>query len=327
MGRFSEFSALCRRFCVAILLIGASAATSASESSLSIIVPYPAGGGADALARQVAPLLASVLRRPVVVENVSGAGARIGHQQLMQARPDGSKLLLTNSDLTLNQALRKSPPWDIERDFSHIAMIGTSGLVYMVNAKVPVTSMREFIEYARQRAAQGRPISYGSGGIGSILHVPTIELATAYGLNMPHVPYRGAAPLVQDLSAGVIEFGLINPANVVGREDKVRALAITGERRHPIIPNVPTMAEAGFPDVSSVSFASIVGPAGMSPELMKSFALAFEKVAASPQFKQSMISAGIEPHFVAGPALLPIIQADLRKWQELGRVAKISLDD
>lgn len=299
----------------------------ADDRPITIIVPYPAGGGSDTVARSMGRLLSPVLGQPVAVENISGAGARIGFQTLMRAAPDGLRLLLATSDLTINQALRNPPPWNIDRDFSYLAVVGTAGLVYMVNNNVPAKNMLEFVEYARKRAKDGKPVNYGSGGVGSILHLPTLELAAKHNLEMTHIPYRGAAPLVPALGSGEVELGVVNPVNAVGHEGRMRALAITGPRRHPMLPNVPTMAEAGFPDVSSTSFIAVIGPAKMPADVAARLVAALEKVAATDDFKKSMTAAGIEPGWVAGPALFPYIAADLNKWRDLSVKSGVTLQD
>ncbi len=305
----------------------ATFAATADDRPITIIVPYPAGGGSDTMARNLGRLLSPVLNQPIVVENITGAGGRIAHQTLMRAPPDGLKLLLTTSDITINQALRKIPPWNIERDFTHIANLGMAPIVYVESTTVPATNMLEFIAYARAQAAKGTPVAYGSGGIGSILHLPTLELAAKYKLEMSHIPYRGAVPLIQDLSAGTIVFGVVNPVQAVGREDKIRALAVTGNKRHPMIPNVPTTTEAGVPELNTMSIAEIVGPAKMSPAVTERLIAALKQVAMTDAFKTSMLASGIVPGWASGPELQRILDDDLKKWQELSRVSGVTLED
>lgn len=299
----------------------------ADERPITIIVPYPAGGGTDTIARNLARLLAPVLNQSIIVENITGAGSRIAHQALMKAPPDGLKLLLDSSDMTINPALRKNPPWDIDKDFTHIALIGNAPIVYVASTKVPATSMREFIDYARQEAKKGTPVNYGSGGIGSILHLPTLELAAKYHLEMTHVPYRGAVPLVQDLSGGMIEFGVVNPVNAMGRDNKIRALAVTGSKRHPLIPQVPTTAEAGVPDLNTVSIVEVVGPAKMPPAVVARLTEGLQKVVGTADFTTAMQQAGIEPAWATGPQLRQILEDDLKKWQALSRTSGVTLED
>ena len=313
---------------IAALTFGLFAASVSAEGRpITIIVPYPAGGGTDTIARNLGRLLQPVLDQPILIENITGAGSRIAHQTLMRAPPDGHKLLLTTSDLSINQALRKSPPWNIDKDFTHIANLGDAAIVYVVNAKVPVKDMREFLAYAKQQASKGTPVNYGSGGIGSILHLPTLELAAKHKLEMTHVPYRGAVPLVQDLSGGVIEFGVVNPVNAIGRDGTIRALAITGANRHPMIPSVPTMTESGFPDVNTTSLVELIGPAKMPAEVTKRLQGALQKVVTTEAFRSAMLSAGIEPGWAIDDELQRLLRSDLKKWEELARTSGVALED
>jgi tripartite-type tricarboxylate transporter receptor subunit TctC len=315
------------RFFAAAVIGLSSLAAVADDRAITIIVPYPAGGGTDTVARNLGRLLQPELNQSIVVENITGAGSRIATQNLMRSAPDGLRLLLSASDITINQALRKSPPWNIDKDFTHIAIIGNAPIVYVSSTKVPAANLREFVDYARQQAGKGTPLNYGSGGIGSILHLPTLELAAKYKLEMTHIPYRGAVPLVQDLSAGLIEFGVVNPVNAVGRDDKIRALAITGSKRHPMIPNVPTTTEAGFPDLNTTSFVEIIGPAKMPQATVDRLVAALKKVSATEAFRTAMLNGGIDPGWAVGADLQKVLQDDLKKWQDLSRVTGVALED
>ena len=317
---------------VSLFLLGGPAARAQAQPAIqggkpiTLVAGYPAGGGTDTLARHLAQRLQPLLNQPVVVENITGAGTRIATQTLMRSPPDGLKLMMATSDITINQALRKAPPWNIDRDFTHIAIVANAPLVYVVNANVPVTTLKEFVDYARSRE-KDKPVNFGSGGIGSVLHLPAAELAAKRKFTMVHIPYRGAAPMSQDLMSGQLEFGVVNPVQVAGREDKIRALALTGVNRHPLIPQVPTTAEAGFPDVSSTSFAEILGPANMPPEIVARIVRALAAAVATDEYKKDMVASGVEPLFITGAALRRYLEADLKKWQDLGTQQQIVLED
>ena len=303
---------------------GPASAQEFPAAPIKIVVGYPAGGSTDSVARVLAQGLQERLGKTVIVDNRPGASTQIAGEAVMRAAPDGYTLHMAASDLTILPSVRKRAPWNPATDFTPIARIATAGLVYSVKNKLPVNSLGEFVALAK---AQPGTVTYGSGGTGSILHLTGEQLRSRAGVDLVHVPYRGGAPIVQGLMSGEIDMGVLGPIDVASRMDKVRAIAQTGATRHPLLPQVPTAAEAGFPQISAISMFTLVGPANLPrpvvDRLVREIAALFER----PDFQQRVVAAGSEPAFLAGPALERFLADDLKNWRDVARASKILLDE
>lgn len=294
------------------------------SAPIKIVVGYPAGGSTDSVARVLAQGLQERLGKSVIVENRPGASTQIAGEAVMRAAPDGYTLQMAASDLTILPSIRKRPPWNPMKDFTAIARIATTGLVYTVKEKLPVRSLGEFVTHVK---AHPGTVTYGSGGTGSILHLTGEQLRSRAGADLVHVPYRGGAPIVQDLMSGQIDMGVLGPIDVASRMDKVRAIAQTGPTRHPLLPQVPTAAEAGFPQISAISMFTLVGPANLPRPVVELLVREISALLERPDFQQRVIAAGSEPAFLAGAGLDRFLAEDLRNWGDVARASKISLDE
>jgi tripartite-type tricarboxylate transporter receptor subunit TctC len=202
-------------------------------------------------------------------------------------------------------------------------MIATSPFVYTVGSKVPVSTLKDFIDLAKSKPGGLR---YGSAGTGSVLHLVGEMLKVDAGIDVIHVPYRGGAPIVQDLMANQIEMGVIGPVDVSSRMDTLKPLAQTGGTRHASIPSVPTTAEAGSPNLNISTMFILVGPAGMPQEIVDRLNKAITAVAGSADFRRRMEAVGSEINVLTGPALVKHLADDLKRWKDVAQSAGISLD-
>ena len=230
---------------------------------MTLVVPYPAGGGLDALARQLGQKLADRLGKPVVIENRTGAGTVIGAASVAKAAPDGYTSCSTSTPFAITVTLNKSLPYDPAKDFAPIALVSNAPFMLLVHPSRPMHSVGDLIKLAKEKPGQ---LSYGSAGPGSPQHLSFELLKTMTGIDLVHVPHRGDAPALTNLVAGHIPtmFGEPTPILPVLKDGRVRALGVSSATRLPIAPEIPTVAEAGVPGFDFTSWQMIVARPGRS---------------------------------------------------------------
>jgi tripartite-type tricarboxylate transporter receptor subunit TctC len=277
----------------AALLMGVSSLAQAQTSpaqdypnrAVTLVVPYPAGGGLDALARMLGQKLAERLGKPVVIENRTGAGTVIGAASVAKAAPDGYTIMLgTSTPFAITATLNKSLPYDPAKDFAPIALVSNAPFLLLVHPSQPVHSVADLVALAKAKPGQ---LSYGSAGPGSPQNLSFELLKTLTGINIVHVPYRGDGPALTDLVAGHIPtmFGEPTPILPLLKDGKVRALGVSSASRLPIAPDVPTIAEAGVPGFDLTSWQMIVAPAGTPQEIVDKLHVEVKKVLELPEVK------------------------------------------
>ena len=277
----------------AALLMGVSSPAQAQTSpaqdypnrAVTLVVPYPAGGGLDALARMLGQKLAERLGKPVVIENRTGAGTVIGAASVAKAAPDGYTIMLgTSTPFAITATLNKSLPYDPAKDFAPIALVSNAPFLLLVHPSQPVHSVADLVALAKAKPGQ---LSYGSAGPGSPQNLSFELLKTLTGINIVHVPYRGDGPALTDLVAGHIPtmFGEPTPILPLLKDGKVRALGVSSASRLPIAPDVPTIAEAGVPGFDLTSWQMIVAPAGTPQEIVDKLHVEVKKVLELPEVK------------------------------------------
>ena len=253
--------------------------------AVTLVVPYPAGGGLDALARVLGQKLADRLGKPVVVENRTGAGTVIGAASVAKAAPDGYTIMLgTSTPFAITATLNKSLPYDPAKDFAPIALVSNAPFLLLVHPSQPVHSVADLTALAKSKPGQ---LSYGSAGPGSPQNLSFELLKTMTGINVVHVPYRGDGPALTDLVAGHIPtmFGEPTPILPLLKDGKVRALGVSSASRLPIAPDIPTLAEAGVPGFDLTSWQMIVAPAGTPKEIVDKLHEEVKAVLALPEIK------------------------------------------
>lgn len=285
--------------------------------SITMIVPSPAGGGADYIARLIGNALSKSIGQTVVVQNVGGANGNIGTGEVARAAPDGYTLLLTNSgNHVTNPALYPSLRWDPERDFAPVAMVFSAPFVLVSNTKAPFTSLTEMVAYAKDHPGR---LNYASPGIGSGNHIGVEHLSQLTGISMTHVPYRGAAPAVTDLVSGSVDLFSSTPQAVIPilGNANIRGLAISSKSRHPLLPNVPTAAEAGVPEWLEEAWYAVYAPANTPQPVVEKLAASIAGIVASADFQTRAVQSGGTAIF-QGPAQLAIsTQRDRKFWSAL----------
>jgi len=257
------------RAALAALLVAATGLAHAAfpEKPIRVVIGFPAGGPLDQHARLLTERLQAVLGQPIVIDYKSGAGGTVGAQDVMKAPPDGYTLMLANTGvMVINPALYGKLPYSTLRDFTPIARTAMQPLALLVNPKLPVNNLKEFVDYARARPGQ---VNYGSAGNGGISYLVPEMFKTATGVFMVHIPYRGSAPAFTDLMAGQVQFMAesIPQAANYHRQGKVRALAVTSRERNLALPEVPTVMESGINGFEVVGFYGFLAPAQAATNL------------------------------------------------------------
>ena len=293
--------------------------------TIRLIVPFPPGAGTDTVARFVAQKLGQAMNATIIVDNRTGAGGAIGAAEAARAEPDGYTLLFVAGPFTTVAAASKNPGYDPVKQFVPAASIATTPLVFVVNPAVPADSMREFIALAKREPGK---LNYGSAGTGSINHLALELLNARAGIDIVHVPYKGIAPATLDLISGQIQAmtGTVSATLPYIAEKKVKALAVTGARRAPLLPNVPSWQEAGVPNADVINYWGIVAPAGTPREIIAKLNAEVNRVLAQQDVRERLEREGAE--IVAGPPerLGTIIEADLASWKKLIADAKLQLE-
>lgn len=291
---------------------------------VKIIVPTTAGGTTDAVARSVANELSARIGQPVVIDNRPGAGAQIGIDATIKSAPDGYTLLVSSNSIL--PVLKKVPPYDPAKDLSPITMIAISPIVYVVNSKYPPSTLAEFLAIAK---AKPDGVRYGSAGLGSALHLSVEMLSAVTGIQMLHVPYKGGTPMMTAIVAGDIEMVPTSPdfARRYMDSKQLKSLAQTGKTRQALLPEVPTTAELGIPDVDVLSWFALFGPGKLPADIANRLAAEIAVVVDMPAVKQRIAVVGADPSPSTPAAFTRYVDEENRKWAKIVRNAKVPLQD
>jgi tripartite-type tricarboxylate transporter receptor subunit TctC len=292
---------------------------------IRLVVPFPPGAGTDTVARLVAQRLGESIKGTIVVDNRTGAGGAIGAAEVAKSDADGYTLLFVAGPFTTVAAASKNAGYDPVKQFAPVAPIATSPLVFVVNPAVPAHSMREFIALAKREPGK---LNYGSAGPASINHL-TLELFNARaGTDVVHVPYKGIAPATLDLLSGQIQAmtGTVSATLPYIADRRVRALAVTGGRRAPLLPDVPSWQEEGVPNADVINYWGIVAPAGTPPEIITKLNVEVNRVLAQPEVRARLEREGADLIPGAPEKLGALIATDLATWKKLIADAKLMLD-
>ena len=260
---------------------------------VSLIVPFPAGGPSDVLARRYAQAMGAALNASVVVDNVGGAGGTIGTARAARAAPDGYTLVFgTIGTHAANLALYRNPGYDPQRDFEPVALLGTAPLVLVARQALPVKDFREFVAYARANTAR---LSYGSAGAGSISHMGCLLLMAEMGTDIVHVPYKGVAPAMNDLLGGQIDFMCDQTTTVLPqlKGGRIKALAVLTRESAAVLPDVPTAARNGYPNLNASAWNGLFAPKGTPPAVIQKLEAAVNTALADAEFRKALEEVGI----------------------------------
>jgi tripartite-type tricarboxylate transporter receptor subunit TctC len=300
-------------------------APSYPSKPIRLVVPFPPGAGTDTVARYVAQKLGESMKATIVVDNRTGAGGAIGAVEVAKSDPDGYTLLFVAGPFTTVAAASKNASYDPVKQFAPVAPIATSPLVFVVNPAVPANTMREFIALAKREPGK---LNYGSAGPASINHLALELLNARAGTVIVHVPYKGIAPATLDLISGQIQAmtGTVSATLPYIAEKKVKALAVTGARRSPLLPDVPSWQEEGVPNADVINYWGIVAPLGTPQDVIAKLNREVNRVLAERDVRARLEREGAELIPGTSEKLGTLIETDLASWKKLIVDAKLSLE-
>jgi len=321
-----------RRFAACITAVVAMVATHARAGDypthpIKMVVPYAAGGPTDLLGRLVADFLSKDLKQTVIVENKAGAQGAIGAEMVARAEPDGYTLFTAAASIiVLNPLLYKKLPYDPAKDFRMLALVTDGPLVMEINPSVPARTVAEFVAYARQNPGK---LNFGSAGTGGTVHLAGEMFKQITGIEMTHVPYKGAGPALADLLAGNIQvmFDSLGTALPPVRSGSLRALGVSSEQRSPDLPDVPTIAESGYPGYHVSGWFGIAAPATLPDDVAAKISASLDRALSDDAFRAQLEKIGF-PVFRArsAAAIKEFIDADRARWSAVIKAQNISLD-
>jgi tripartite-type tricarboxylate transporter receptor subunit TctC len=291
-----------------------------------IVVPWPPGGLVDIAGRVVGDRLQAALGQPVLIENKPGAGGIIGAEQVAKAAPDGYTIALTTSALNMNAALRAKLPFDVSRDFEPVAAVAYAPAILVVHPSLGVKSVQELVALAKARPGK---LSYASAGPGTPAHLLAELFKSMLGLDIVHVPYKGAPPAMTDQIAGRIDFHFANAAVALPQMNagKVRALAVTSAKRFAAAPDVPTMAEAGVPNFEADQWIGYLAPRGTPPAVIERLRVEVNKALLAEDVRAVLVKNGMSPADSASTReFAAYLKQDLAKWSGVVKSANIQPD-
>jgi tripartite-type tricarboxylate transporter receptor subunit TctC len=310
----------------AALLCGAAHAQAWPAKPVHIVVPFAPGGTADTLGRLVAQKLTESLKENFVIENRGGAGGVVGSEQVAKSAPDGYTLVVSGvASHCIAPALSKNFPFDPLRDFTHIALFGGPPGVLVVNPALPAQDLKQFIAYARANPGK---LAYGSPGNGTQGHLIAEQLKQVTGIDMTHVPYKGASLAVADLIAGhvMIASTTLTTASVQIHAGKARGLAVSSSKRVPDFPEVPTFAELGYPELTASIWFSLSGPAGLPPEIVGRLNAEVRRALQLPDVRERLRPEGIEAGDLDPQQFTAFVAAELKRWGPIVRASGATAD-
>lgn len=289
------------------------------------IVPYPAGGGTDAMARALAEAMQPALGQPLIIDNRPGAATNIAAVNLIQSKPDGYTLMQAeNAALLFNEHLFSKLPYSPEKDFSYIGAIGRIPVALAVHPSFPAHNLKEFLAYVKEKA----PVDYASPGVGSPHHMAMELLSQQIHVPFNHVAYKGAAPAMQDLLGGHIQVMMIDLASGLQhiKSGKIRALAIALPQRARSLPDVPTFAELGLGEVNAFAFHGLVGPAGMPPDVVNRLNTELNKALKDPKVTKLFADFAFEAQPGSPSDFRQSARSESARWGRVIKATDIKLD-
>ena len=290
-----------------------------------IVVPFPPGGGTDVVARTVAPKMQEILGQTVLVENRAGAGGNIGTEYVAKSPADGYTLVVASAATAINHTLAKNPGWDLNRDFAPVVLLVLNQSLLAAHPSVPVSNVRELIALAKAKPGQ---VTFASYGNGSSAHLIGELFKMMAGVDMLHVPYKGAAPAVNDLLGGQVNILFADVAAILPhvKAGKVKALGIGSAKRFSGLPDVPTIAEAGVPGFEGGGFLGLVAPAGTPHDVVNTLNAAALKSLAAPEVNERLNALASPPVGESPEYFAKFLRGEIDKWARVIRAGNIKPD-
>jgi tripartite-type tricarboxylate transporter receptor subunit TctC len=312
--------------CAFALVSASSFAQSWPAKSIKLVVPFSAGGSTDTVARIIAEKLTARLGQPVIVENRAGAGGSVGSDVVAKSAPDGYSMLVgTSSTMAILPYLYRKPPYDANKDFAPVVLLGTADIMVVVNAQVPVRTIPQLLAYAKANPGK---LTYASGGNGSISHLLGEYFKSMAGVDLLHVPYKGDAQMVTDLIGGQVNmaFGTAVAFLPHVKSGKVVALAVTNPKRSTTLTELPTVSESGVPGYEAVQWFGIAVPAGTPKEVVERTNTEIRAILAMPEVRARFADLGFDVVGGAPETFADFLRSENVKWKKIAEIAGTKLD-
>jgi tripartite-type tricarboxylate transporter receptor subunit TctC len=319
-------SRIAQSLALALTITGTNVmAQSWPSKPVTIVVPFPAGGTTDVLARAISTKLSAAIGQPVIVDNKPGAGATLGAAQVAKAGSDGHTLLMGAVHHTVATSVYKNLSYNFEKDFAAITTVALVPNVLVVSAKAPYASVKDLVAAAKVKP---EGLSYGSNGNGTAQHMIGTQFQIETGSKLLHVPYKGSAPLTTDLLGGQVNmsFDTITPVLPFIKEGKLKALAVTTATRSAALPNVPTLQEAGVPNIAIGTWFGLLAPAAVPKPIVARLNAEVVKIINSPDFRKQMADIGAEPIGNKPEEMARQIREETEKFAGLVKAGKVTLE-
>ena len=310
---------------IAVMFGTASLAQDFPNKPITLIVPNPPGGVVDTSARLLNEPLSRLVGQPVVIDNRAGGSGNVAYGAVARAKPDGYTLLISYSAYHVgNPSLTPNLPWD-QKDLVPVALLTVATNVIAAHPSVPANNLKEFVSYLKANPGK---LNYASQGNGSLSHIGTEMFKQQTGTFITHIPYRGSGPAVQDVLSGQVQIFITTPPSVMGhvQAGKLKAFAVTGNSRHPQLPNIPTTAEAGLPDFKLEAWVGLFAPAGTPAAIINKLSADVKKSFEMPEVKARADAAGIELRYLNPEALGKLVASDTAYWAKIIKTVGIKLD-
>ncbi len=305
---------------------GAASAADYPARPIKLVVPYAPGGGADGVARIVGKRVSETIGQPIVIENKGGAGAILGTDIVAKAEPDGYTLLLGQSGpISINPAVYKNLPYDPVKDFAPVTMTTAYPYILVVNSELPARTLQELVALARSKPDA---LNYGSTGVGAANHLVAELFDSKAGIKMTHVPYRGTALAVGDLLSGQLTMVFGDPISVLPhlKSGKLRALAVTSLERSPVAPDVPTVAESGYPGFEALAWHGILAPAKTPAAVVDKLNAEIAKALADPATRALLVNQAMQTVGSTPQDFAAFMQKDIATWKAVAAAAKVTVE-
>jgi len=320
------------KLAIAGLCLAASCSTFAQPNAwptrpITLVAPLAGGSPTDALARMIADELSAELGQPIIISNKPGGGSLIATQFVQHAQPDGQTFLFAVSSHTINPSVRKNLKYDPIKDFTPVALIAAVPHVLVVGKDVPVDNLAELLAYAKANPGK---LTYGSAGVGISNHMEGELLAHSAGIQLLHVPYKnGSTAAMQDVLAGRVDmmFDPVGSSVPYIQAGRIKPIGVALGKRSKLVPDLPTLSEAGLPGFEAMPWIGLFGPAGMDPDITKKMADALRKILANEKLSTRLANYGTEVMYLPPSEFTDFLKSDVKKWAGIARAANIQLDD
>src|SRR6516164_3871833 len=295
------------------------------DHPIRLIVPFAAGGANDIIARLIQPALQQALGQPIVIDNRPAASGTVGTEAVARAQPDGYTLLMAFTTHTVNPAVNAKLPYDTEHDLAPIVLIGKSPLLFIVNPKVEAKTLAEFVALAKQSPGK---FNYGTPGAASQAHLLVALWSKLAGIEMQHIPYRGGAPAVLGTVTGEVQFTLMSPVASLAQINAgaLRPLATGSAERDPHFPDLPTIAESGFPGFEAVAWVGLFTTAGTPAEIVDRLNAEVNRIIRLPGIAMKFDEQGVTPAGGSATDFGAFISHELRRWKDAARAANVNVE-